>query len=75
MKRLSEEKRVKVVELPLWRRETHSGTEVRRRLRAGEDWRSLVPPVVAELVEAFGGPARIQQIGETRGGQPAGRKP
>lgn len=29
-----------------------SGHEVRARLRSGGDWRSLVPPVVAEVIDA-----------------------
>jgi cytidyltransferase-like protein len=33
-------------------REKHiSGTEVRRRIREGGDWRSLVPPAVARFIE------------------------
>lgn len=29
-----------------------SASEVRRRIRSGEDWRALVPPAVASVVEA-----------------------
>ncbi|MDQ6921232.1 MAG: hypothetical protein M3170_06505, partial [Candidatus Dormibacteraeota bacterium] len=39
-----------VVELPVAEKAV-SGTEVRRRLAGGEDWRSLLPPAVAELLQ------------------------
>jgi len=68
--RLFTEQRVKVLELPLWERDTHSGAEVRRRLREGGDWKSLVPRAVAEYLEASGGERRVREIGETRGAVP-----
>ncbi|MDQ6636925.1 MAG: adenylyltransferase/cytidyltransferase family protein [Candidatus Dormibacteraeota bacterium] len=39
-----------VVELPVKAKDV-SGTEVRRRLAAGEDWRDLLPAAVAELIQ------------------------
>lgn len=39
-----------VVELPAGAKEV-SGTEVRRRLATGADWRGLLPPAVVELIE------------------------
>ena len=39
-----------VVELPAPALKEVSGTEVRRRMAAGEDWRELVPPAVARLI-------------------------
>ena len=30
-----------------------SGTEVRARMRSGGDWKSLVPPPVARVIEAL----------------------
>jgi len=50
----------------LWRRvpanKGISAGEVRQRIAADRPWRHLVPPAVAELVEAFGLPARLQEI-------------
>jgi len=68
VRRLFEESRFKVLELPLWKRSTHTGTEVRRRMREGGEWRSLVSPAVAAYLEDIGGEARVRHIGEKRGG-------
>lgn len=45
-----------VVELPAGAKRV-SGTEVRRRLAIGADWRALVPPAVAELIARGAGQA------------------
>lgn len=49
---------------------SYSGTEIRRRIAAGEKWKDLVPPPVAGLVESFGGRQRLLDAGL---GQPKGR--
>lgn len=46
----------RVVELQMPVKEI-SGTEVRRRMEAGEDWRELVPPAVASLLAGRHGQA------------------
>jgi len=51
-----------VVNPPLKQREILSGTEVRRRIVEGEDWRSLLPKAVSDFIEAVGGVARIKEI-------------
>ena len=48
---LFKERGVTVIEPPLYKRRTYSATEVRRRIKSGEDWKPLVPPAVAKVVE------------------------
>ena len=50
---------------PLYNRNDYSGTEVRRRMSEGDDWKELVPKRVAEVIESIGGVERVKQIGET----------
>ncbi|MBC5792754.1 MAG: adenylyltransferase/cytidyltransferase family protein [Nanohaloarchaea archaeon] len=44
---------VKVVKQELYDEEIYSGTEVRRRIRSGEEWRYLTPPCCKESLEEF----------------------
>ena len=60
--RLFREKNHKAREPPLHRREMYSGTEVRRRMMAGENWEELVPPVVADYIKKIEGVQRIREI-------------
>ena len=53
------------VTYPLTDRDNLSGKEVRRRMAAGEDWRSLVPAAVAEVIDSVDGEKRVRSI---RGG-------
>lgn len=45
-------------------RETHSGTEIRRRMLAGEPWEHLVPPAVSDVIAEIGGVERIRRIAD-----------
>ncbi len=47
---------------PLYSRKVYSGTEVRRRMAHGEDWRALVPPAVAKVLEDIDGIGRVREI-------------
>ncbi|MDK2975455.1 MAG: nicotinamide-nucleotide adenylyltransferase, partial [Methanofollis sp.] len=60
--RLFAEADMKVQTLPMYRRDTLSGTEVRRRMIDGEDWRSLVPVPVAGVIDEINGVERLKQI-------------
>jgi nicotinamide-nucleotide adenylyltransferase len=51
-----------VTEPPLFNRDSYSGTEVRRRLLDGEDWASLVPSSVKEVIEEIDGVARLKHL-------------
>ncbi|MHA1754324.1 MAG: nicotinamide-nucleotide adenylyltransferase [Candidatus Odinarchaeia archaeon] len=43
-------------------RDKYSATEVRRRIREGEDWESLVPHSVADVIKSINGIERIKSI-------------
>ena len=61
-KRLFKEAGYEVYEVPLLKRHFYSGTEVRRRMLAGEDWKSLVPRFVAKYIEEIRGVERIKEL-------------
>ena len=64
-RRLFLESGYEVRDSPLYNRAGYSGTEIRKRIRDGKEWKSLVPEGVARVIEAIDGVGRIQQIGET----------
>ncbi len=67
-RRLFEEAGYEVHRSPMYNREVYSGTEIRRRMAEGEEWRSLVPPAVSATIDAIDGVGRIRDItGGTRG--------
>jgi nicotinamide-nucleotide adenylyltransferase len=51
-----------VLDRALLDRGTLSGTEVRRRMRAGEDWEALVPPAVRAVVQEIDGVDRVRSL-------------
>ncbi|MCH8022325.1 MAG: nicotinamide-nucleotide adenylyltransferase [Thaumarchaeota archaeon] len=61
--RLCREKHVLVEEISLLDRKIFSATEVRRRIARNEDWKKLVPPSVARLIEKVDGISRIGDLG------------
>lgn len=61
-RRLFEEAGYEVRRSPMYNRDVYSGTEVRRRIAADEEWRSLVPRAVAEVIDAIDGVGRIKDI-------------
>jgi nicotinamide-nucleotide adenylyltransferase len=63
--RLFEEAGVEVRQSPMFNRDVLEGTEVRDRMAAGGDWRSLVPDTVETVIEEIDGVERIQQVSET----------
>ena len=46
---------------PLHERDRHSGTEVRRRMIAGEAWEDLAPPEVVAVLSEIDGVGRLRQ--------------
>lgn len=46
----------------MYERATHSGTEVRRRMLAGESWEELVPPAVSQVIREIDGVERLRRI-------------
>jgi nicotinamide-nucleotide adenylyltransferase len=63
--RLFEEAGVEVRETPMFHREEFEGTEIRRRMAEGGDWRELVPAAVEEVVDEIDGIDRLQQIADS----------
>lgn len=60
--RLFEEAGFEVRQSPLFKRERYSGTEIRRRMLAGEEWESLVPTSTAMVISEMGGVKRLKII-------------
>jgi len=46
----------------MYERDRHSGTEIRRRMLAGEPWENLVPPAVVTVVREIDGVERLREI-------------
>lgn len=59
---LFEEAGVEVRQSPMFNREELEGTEVRERMIARGDWRSLVPQAVVEVIEEINGIERLQRV-------------
>ena len=47
---------------PLYNREIYSGTEVRRRMLEGENWKALVPQSVCEVIKEIEGVSRLKHL-------------
>jgi nicotinamide-nucleotide adenylyltransferase len=60
--RLFSEAGYKVVELKLYKPEVYSGSEIRRRIVKGEDWKDLVPKKVSEVIDEVDGVKRLSDI-------------
>jgi nicotinamide-nucleotide adenylyltransferase len=59
---LFKEAGVKVQSPSMYERDTHSGTEIRRRMLNNQTWKSLVPPSVADVIKEIDGVTRLRQI-------------
>jgi len=62
VQRLFVEEGNNVTQPPLFNREIYSGTEVRRRMLLDEDWESLVPPSVVNVIKEIDGISRIKHL-------------
>jgi nicotinamide-nucleotide adenylyltransferase len=62
VQRLFTEKGYQVTEPPLFNREIYSGTEVRRRMLAGEEWEELLTESVVEVINEVDGISRINHL-------------
>jgi len=60
--RLFAEAGVRVHSDAMYERDRHSGTEIRRRMLEGEDWETLVPTAVVEVLNEIDGVGRLRQI-------------
>ncbi len=61
-KRLFEEAGIKVKEQPLFDRHKYSGTAIRDKMIAGQEWESLVPKGVARVVKKISGVERLKSV-------------
>lgn len=62
VQRLFNESGYEVSDPPLFNREIYSGTEVRRRMLIGDDWKSLIPESVVGVIEEIDGVERIRNL-------------
>ncbi|MDR0887879.1 MAG: nicotinamide-nucleotide adenylyltransferase [Candidatus Methanoplasma sp.] len=61
-RRLFSEAGYKIRDSPLYNRDVYSGTSVRDKIIAGEEWRSLVPPATARIIDEIDGVERLREI-------------
>ena len=61
--RVFREKGYRVESIQLYRPESCSGSEIRRRIREGESWKDLVPKSVASYIKSLDGVTRVRSLG------------
>lgn len=61
-RRLFQEAGFEVRAAPLFNIELYSGTEIRKRMLADQEWKHLVPPAVAKVIEEIKGVERIKDL-------------
>jgi len=61
-RRLFQEAGFEVRASPLFNIELYSGTEIRKRMLADQEWRHLVPPAVAKVIDEIKGVERIKDL-------------
>lgn len=61
-RRLFREAGYEVRHSPLFNREVYSGTEIRRRMAADEDWEHLIPEGVVEVIREIDGVSRLKDL-------------
>ncbi len=69
-RRLFEEAGYEVSDSPMYDRGRYSGTEIRRRILEGEEWRHLVPEATARVIDQIDGVGRIAAIFKGDSGAP-----
>ena len=63
--RLFNEAGTEVISPEMYIRENYSGTEIRRRMLAGDDWASFVPSVVADVINEIDGVGRLHDVSKS----------
>ena len=63
--RLFKEAGFKIVNIPLYKRKTLSGTELRRRMLKGDDWEPFVPKAVAKFIREHKLLQRVRDLAES----------
>jgi nicotinamide-nucleotide adenylyltransferase len=54
--------RIPVKRISLFEKHLHSGKEIRRRMIADEDWQTLVPHTIVELIDKIDGIKRVKSL-------------
>jgi len=67
--RLFNEAGIEVRQSPMFDRDVLEGTEIRRRMQAGDDWQELVPQPVVDVIDEIDGVDRIQRVSDTDTGE------
>lgn len=67
-RRLFLEAGYRVESIPFRNRSRYLATEIRRRMVNGENWKDLVPKIVAEFIEQIGGVDRLVDLTKTDDG-------
>ena len=60
--RLFHEEGFEVQYSPMYNRQEYSGTEIRRRMLAGEEWEKLVPEEVVDVIHEIKGVERLKAV-------------
>ncbi len=60
--RLFKESGFKIENIPLYKRKTLSGTELRKRMLKGDDWEPYVPPAVAKFIRKHKLLQRVREL-------------
>ena len=63
-KRLFSENGYQVKETPLYDRKKYSGKEIRRRIIKDEQWETLVPDTVCEIIKEIHGVQRLKELNQ-----------
>ncbi len=56
---------IEVKQSPLFQRINYSGTEIRRRMLAGDKWEHFVPEMVVEIIRGIDGEERLKTIAQS----------
>lgn len=56
---------IEVKQSPLFKRNSYSGTEIRRRMLKGEKWEQFVPEKVVEIIRGIDGVNRLKTIAQS----------
>jgi nicotinamide-nucleotide adenylyltransferase len=60
-RRLFQNKGYQVKSTPVFERDRYAGREIRRRMKMGDTWESLVPEAAARFIKNINGVERVQQ--------------
>jgi nicotinamide-nucleotide adenylyltransferase len=56
---------IEVKQSPLFQRNNYSGTEIRRRMLAGDRWEQFVPKNVVKIIQAIDGVKRLTTVAQS----------